>query len=170
MTTDTKTERWIGNLVAAICDPIIVCPGGWGEDIPDDLKTKITTERLIENIIASKEGREITATDAETAWYLSSASLCAPLDHDWAEIYLYVATAMLERDPKKTVPEDIRVTSLTEYQWSKLKHLKRWIYDTRVKHRKDKAREARQDERSAAAPAIVAEKREELKVLQASFL
>ena len=136
MTTERKTERWVDDIVGALFDPIIVMPGGWGDDLPQWLRTRVTLERLGENIVALREGRELTATDAEAACYLFTASLTAPMDHDWTEIYLYVAGGEM----KDKMPEDIKVESLTESQWRDLKQLKDWIYGQRLKHRKEKAR------------------------------
>jgi len=146
MTTERKTERWVDDIVGALFDPIIVMPGGWGDDLPQWLRTRVTLERLGENIVALREGRELTATDAEAACYLFTASLTAPMDHDWTEIYLYVAGGEM----KDKMPEDIKVESLTESQWRDLKQLKDWIYGQRLKHRKEKARGERRKVREEA--------------------
>jgi hypothetical protein len=149
MTTERKTERWIDDLVGALFDPIIVMPGGWGDDLPEWLRTRVTLERLGENIVALREGRELTATDAEAACYLFTASLTAPMGHDWTEIYLYVAGGEMKGEAKIEMPEDIKVESLTESQWRDLKQLKDWIYRQRVKHRKEKERGERREARQA---------------------
>jgi hypothetical protein len=133
--SDRKVEGWIDDIVGALFDPIIVMPGGWGDDLPEWLKTRVTLERLAENIVATREQREITATDAEAACYLFTASLTAPIGGDWTQIYLYVAGGEM----KDKMPEDIKVEALTESQWRDLKELKNWIYRQRVKHRKEKA-------------------------------
>jgi len=133
--SNQKVDGWIDDIVGALFDPIIVMPGGWGDDLPEWLKTKVTLERLTENIVATREGREITATDAEAACYLFTASLTAPIGGDWTQIYLYVAGGEM----KDKMPEDLKVEALTESQWRDLKELKNWIYRQRVKHRKEKA-------------------------------
>ena len=38
------------------------------------------------------KGEQPTGTDAEACAYLNTASLTAPMDNDWSQIYLYVAT------------------------------------------------------------------------------
>jgi hypothetical protein len=166
MTTERKVDGWVDNFVAALCDPIIVMPGGWGEDLPDWLRQRVTVERLCENLLALKEGRELTATDAEAACYLFTASLSAPIGSDWTQIYLYVAGGEMKDEAKTEMPADIKVETLTEYQWRELKQLKNWIYLQRVKHRKEKKREERQDERQTGEA-----KSEELKTeaVQQSF-
>ncbi|MFH0846428.1 MAG: hypothetical protein V1894_00005 [Chloroflexota bacterium] len=146
MTTGKKVDGWIDDLVGALFDPIIVMPGGWGDDLPEWLRTRVKLECLGENIVALREGRELTATDAEAACYLFTASLTAPIGGDWTQIYLYVAGGEL----KDKMPEDIKVESLTESQWRDLKQLKDWIYRQRVKHRKEKARGQRQEAKEEA--------------------
>ena len=160
------TNDWVSDLVGALCDPIIVMPGGWGEDLPDWLRKRVTLERLGENIIALNEHRDVTATDAEAACYLFTASLSAPIGSDWVQIYLYVAGGEMKDEAKTEMPADIRVDALTEYQWRELKGLKNWIYQRRVKHRRDKKRGLRQEERH-----VEGEKAEELKTeaVQPSF-
>src|SRR4030042_4224033 len=88
--SEGKVDGWIDDIVGALFDPIIVMPGGWGDDLPEWLKTRGTLERLAENIVATSEGREITATDAEAACYLFTASLTAPIGGDWTQIYMYI--------------------------------------------------------------------------------
>ncbi len=130
-----KYDGWIDDIVGALFDPIIVMPGGWGDDLPEWLRTRVTLERLAENIVATRENREITATDAEAACYLFTASLTAPIGGNWTQIYLYVTGGEM----KDKMPEDLKVEALTESQWRDLKELKNWIYRQRVRHRKEKA-------------------------------
>jgi hypothetical protein len=73
--------------VGVFSDPILVFPGGWGDSLPDWIKTSITLERLFENMKALK-GEEPTGTDAEVAAYLFTVSLTQPMDSDWTQIYL----------------------------------------------------------------------------------
>lgn len=147
MTTTRKVDGWVDDLAGALFDPIIVMPGGWGDSLPDWLRTRVKLERLAENIVALNEHRELTATDAEAACYLFTASLTAPMSSDWSQIYLYVAGGEMKDYAKFEVPEDIKVESLTESQWRDLRHLKAWIYERRVKHREEKARGERHDKR-----------------------
>ena len=137
--SERKIEGWIDDIVGALFDPIIVMPGGWGDDLPEWLRTRVTLERLAENIVATRENREITATNAEAACYLFTASLTAPIGGDWTQIYLYVAGLEINDHTKNEMPKDIKVEALTESQWRDLKELKNWIYRQRVKHRKEKA-------------------------------
>ena len=154
MAAERELDKGISEIVGAICDPIIVMPGGWGDTLPDWLKSAITLERLIENIKVIK-GEEMTGTDAEACAYLYTASLTAPLDHDWAQIYLYIAGKVYEkqRTPQSgvTMPEDIRVESLTSNQGDDLNRLKRWLYEMRVKHRQERDRAERRQKKEEKA-------------------
>ena len=71
-------------------------------------------------------------------------------DHDWSQIYLYVATKTYARHKGSQVPEDIRVESLNDYQMGELKRLKDWLYRQRVKVRQERARGDRKLERVEA--------------------
>jgi hypothetical protein len=143
------------DLIGALTDPIILMPGGWGDTLPDWIKSQITLERLAENIRALK-GEQPTGTDAEACAYLYTRSLEAPMDSDWTQIYLYVAGKVVARAKGTEIPKDIRVDSLSDYQVGLLKDLKGWIYGHRVKIRKEKQRaEKRQAKAEAAARAPV---------------
>jgi len=144
--SERKVDGWIDDIVGALFDPIIVMPGGWGDDLPEWLRTRVTLERLTENIVATRENREITATDAEAACYLFTASLTAPIGGDWTQIYLYVAGGEM----KDKMPEDLKVEALTESQWRDLKELKNWIYRQRVKHRKEKSQREHRETKGEA--------------------
>ncbi|GAI89077.1 unnamed protein product, partial [marine sediment metagenome] len=95
MNRDKTVEKGISEIVGVFCDPIIVMPGGWGDTLPEWIKTAITLERLMMNMKVLK-GEEMTGTDAEACAYLYTASLTAPMDHDWSQIYLYIATKVYE--------------------------------------------------------------------------
>ena len=150
-----KTEaKWIGELVGVFSDPIIVMPGGWGDTLPAWIKEAITLERLISNMEAAKTG-VMTGSDAEACAYLYTASLDAPMGHDWSQIYLYIAGKVYERHRTKdsgvSMPEDIKVDKLDRNQMDDLNRLKAWIYDCRVKHRKSQARSEVVEKKEAVA-------------------
>ena len=161
MASDNQViERGISDVVGALTDPIIVYPGGWGETLPEWLKNTITLERLAENM-RSQDGDGPTGTDAEACAYLYTAGLTAPMDSDWSQIYLYVATMTYEKwrtkDSGATMPANIRVDQLSEYQMSHLKRLRRWIYEQRTRARLDRDRMERRERNEAEAAAKKAE-------------
>jgi len=126
-------------------------PGGWETPIPDWINSAITMERLIENIKAAR-GEYVTGTDTEAMYYLSTASLVAPIGSDWTDIYMYLFTRSMRRHKKETdIPADLVHESLSQYQQQLLDGLKRWIYNTRVKARKERERASRRERKEAAA-------------------
>jgi len=145
-------EKGISEIVGVFTDPIIVFPGGWGEDLPDWLKTAITLERLEMNMRALK-GEEMTGTDAEACAYLYAAALTQPMDHDWTQIYLYIAGKTYTRWKKNEIPEDIQVESLRDDQMADLNRLKAWLYQkrTQVRLERDRAERRQKKEEEAAA-------------------
>lgn len=74
-------EKGISDVVGCLTDLIIVFPGGWGDTLPDWLKTAITLERMMGNVKALK-GEEPIGTDAEVCAYLMTVSLTQPMDSD----------------------------------------------------------------------------------------
>ena len=150
MTTEKQLEKGISDIVGVFTDPILVFPGGWGDTLPEWLKETITLERLVMNMRALK-GEEMTGTDAEACAYLYTASLTAPMDSDWTQIYLYIAGKVYSSWKKTEMPEDIRVESLRDDQLRDLNRLKEWIYRQRVKVRQERARGERQEQREEAA-------------------
>ena len=150
----TSIDKGIDDIVGVFTDPIIVMPGGWGDTLPQWVKETITLERLVENMKALK-GEEPTGTDAEVCAYLYTASLTAPMDHDWTQIYLYIATKTYEKwrtkDSGVTMPEDIRVDKLDRNQEEDLRRLKAWLHRTKLKHRKEKLRDIKKEEKQQKA-------------------
>ncbi len=132
-------EQGISDIVGCLTDPIIVFPGGWGDTIPEWLKTAITMERMIENMKALK-GEEPTGTDAEACAYLMTLSLTQPMDSDWTEIYLHIASQTYKRWEKGEMPTDIVVESISEYQMRELNRFKSWLYRKRIAARMERDR------------------------------
>ncbi len=147
MTTEKQIERGISDVVGCLTDPIIVFPGGWGDTLPDWLKTAITLERMIGNMKELKSEVEQTGTDAEACAYLMTVSLTQPMDSDWTQIYLYVASQTYKRWEKGEMPADIAVDSISDYQVQELNRLKSWLYERRIRARMEKDRAERRDKR-----------------------
>lgn len=155
-----NVDSMIDDIVGTLTDPIIVYPGGWGDSLPEWLKNAITLERLTENMKATN-GEQPTGTDAEACAYLNTASLTAPMDNDWSQIYLYVAGKTYSRWRKGEMPDDIRVESLTNQQMADLKRLRDWLYRRRTTARQDLGRNKRRqqkegevDRRKAEQPSL----------------
>ena len=160
MTTEKQIEKGISDIVGALTDPILVFPGGWGDTLPEWLKNAITLERLEMNMKALK-GEEMTGTDAEACAYLMTVSLTQPIDSDWTQIYLYVATQTYRRWGKNEMPGDIAVDQLDDGQMRDLHRLKEWLYRQRTRARQDRERVERRRKKEeivtrmkAAQPAL----------------
>ena len=152
--------RGISDIVGALSDPIIVFLGGWGDTLLDWLKNAIILERLVGNMRAIN-GEEMTGTDAEACAYLMTASLTQPMDHDWTQIYLYIAGKTYTHWGKSEMPDDIRVESLNDDQMRNLNRLKAWLYQRRTTARQDRgraerrqAKEENEAQREAEQPAL----------------
>ncbi|MGA2669835.1 MAG: hypothetical protein ABSF21_00205 [Dehalococcoidia bacterium] len=143
-----KVDYWISNAVGAFFDPIIVMPGGWGDSLPEAIKTQITLERLIMNI-QGLQGDQMTGTDAEAAAYLYTASLTAPMGDHWVNIYMYVFNQVMKHQ-KIEVPDDLKVETLGNYEMGMLRDLKAWIYRKRVEARQQRDREERRGKNNKA--------------------
>ncbi|MBU1037402.1 hypothetical protein KKF32_05290 [Patescibacteria group bacterium] len=148
MTTDRKVDGWIDDLVGALCDPIIVYPSGWQDTLPDWIKPQITLERLIMNIKVIKEGG-VPVGDTEALAYIYPRTMEAPMSEQWYRIYMYVFNQAM-KFKKTEVPEDLKSEKLSDYDMQQLNQLKRWIYERRVKHRKEKQQGKRRQAKEEA--------------------
>jgi hypothetical protein len=70
------------------------------------------------------KGEEMTGTDAEACAYLYTAALTNPMDHDWGQIYLYIATQTYRQWGKNEMPADITMDKLDDNQMMELRRLK----------------------------------------------
>jgi len=146
LTTEWQIEKGISDIVGCLTDPIIVFPGGWGDTIPEWLKTAITLERMVGNM-KELNGEEPTGTDAEACAYLMTVSLTQPMDTDWTQIYLYIAGQSYKRWNKGEMPADIAVNLINDYQIQELNRLRTWLYERRIRARVEKDRAERKDKR-----------------------
>jgi hypothetical protein len=136
---NSSIDKGISEIAGVFTDPILVFPGGWGDTLPEWLKGAITLERLEMNLKALR-GEEMTGTDAEACAYLYTAGLTAPMDRDWTQVYLYIATQTYRRWGKGEMPADIAVDSLIDEQMSELNRLKKWLYRQRIRIRLERDR------------------------------
>ncbi len=153
---DTDIEKSITELVGCLSDPIIVFPGGWGDSLPEWLKSAITLERLVMNMGGLK-GEELTGTDAEACAYLMTLSLTQPMSSDWTQVYLYVATKTCQKHGKGEMPADIAVSSLSDHQRAELKRFRDWLYHTRIQTRRDREQVNRREAKEQEAARTKAE-------------
>jgi len=93
----------------------------------------------------------MTGTDAEACAYLYTASLTQPMDHDWTQIYLYIATQTYRQWGKNEMPGDIAVDSIRDDQMGELRRLKEWLYKNRTQVREDRERAERRQKKEEEA-------------------
>jgi hypothetical protein len=147
-------------MVEVFTAPIVLYPSDWQDTLPDWIKSEVTLQRLIRLM----KGNDGLATDVEALAYMYPRTLEAPLDHDWTQIYMYLATKVMgSRLSGKgaEIPADIKVERLETCLESKLIELKRWIRERQRKalaeRRKAERRQEREEmaaKRKAAQPAL----------------
>ena len=111
-----NTGDWVEDMVEVFTAPLIVYPSGWEDTLPDWIKSEVTLQRLM-------KGDNGLATDVETLAYMYPRILEAPLDHDWIQIYMYLATRLSGKEAE--IPADIKMERLDPCLESKLIELKR---------------------------------------------
>jgi len=77
--------------------------------------------------------------------------LTQPMDHDWGQIYLYIATQVYRRWGKSEMPVDIAVDSLNDEQMRELQRLKDWLCKRRTQARLEKHKAERRQRREEEA-------------------
>ncbi len=97
---DPRVDRAISDLVGSLTDPII-CHKGQEEKPPEWLRNAITLERLVMNLAAQK-GETPTGTDAEAAWYLSTASLEFPSMNNGPNLLLCLYPSYGDGEPRES--------------------------------------------------------------------
>jgi len=118
-----REKRCFDPILWAISGPIIVMPGYTDMGVPDKVMGRIRIERLI--IAATQENM---ASETETMWYISTATLRAPIGRDWTDIFMYLTRkymGALKLDPPDFLENQI---ILNELQESDLRNLRGWIF------------------------------------------
>lgn len=120
------------DLQDAMGSPVLTHAVEWANTISQEYRDLIPIERMIKMMI-----KEQKAGEAECLLYLSTASLVAPLPHDWHEIVMHLNCHVRERyfnhdcweefDAKKKLPL---------HQQYDLDRLANWLYEKRRKHLK----------------------------------
>jgi len=140
LSEDTKcgkkfnSKKAIENLTRVFTDPIVVHGLVKRGEIPECLRESIKTARMTALIGAYKEGKERydLAPDEEALAYLMTASLTAPLDGNWAQIFLWLCKQYFSEIGVET--PDFMDVELNGYQKDMLNKLKSWIKDRQDKY------------------------------------
>ena len=118
-------EKKLFEVIHSFTRPLIVMPGYEDMPIPDNIKSQIQMERLL----LAKDAIPL-ASETETMWYISTASLSFPLDHRWANILFYLTRNWLIKQ-KRELPDflrdDIELEPYTEA--TELRRLREWLYN-----------------------------------------
>ena len=158
MNEERQVEEWISDLAGNFTDPIIVYPSPWMETLPEDIKKQVPLERMLMQMRYHKgDIKEMTATDAEALLYMYPASLEFPFDRTWANIYIYLG-AKVCGEMGRQVPDDLAFTVLDREEKRELDRLKKWIYERRVRYRKESERQGRKaekEEKKKATPEVI---------------
>ena len=128
------TDRLVEDLVYSIMGTVIVADEGWGADLPDWIGTKITLERMENNIRRARGEKIEEATDAEAVAYLYTLSLKAPMARDMVNVYEYLVGKYA------TLPDGMGVAELDEQEKRMLSQLKRLLYKDSTRAFKEKLR------------------------------
>lgn len=95
-------EHWTAGDRRYLVGPLIVGDPAWGDDTPAWLRAAVRIARL--GLVLA--GEHDHASEEEAVAYLMAASLAAPLHHDWAALYFWVAARVLARWGKVGKEED----------------------------------------------------------------
>ena len=95
-------QHWTAGDRRYLVGPLIVGGPAWGDDTPAWLRAAVRIARL--GLVLANEHDH--ASEEEAVAYLMAASLAAPLHHDWAALYFWVAARVLARWGKVGQEED----------------------------------------------------------------
>jgi hypothetical protein len=129
------------DLLDALQAPVITSSHMWDDSIPERLLKELPAARLI----AYKKGEQM-ATYLECSIYLYTASLEAPMTHDWATITCHVSCKVLEDlfgEDRWQAVDAPKV--LDDYRISKLNNLRHMIYTKRRELLKKRMKNGRED-------------------------
>lgn len=111
-------------------NPVVVGNATWADTIPEWLFDEIKAERLLYGLASITNGDRTRVGNAEVTAYLYTASLGAPLSHEYTNIYLYLSSQLMKKRGKD-IPEEIKQGELTNYEKHCLEELKAHIYRRR---------------------------------------
>lgn len=131
-------DKHLDMLMWAVTGPIIVYPGGWGNDVPEDILSQIKIDRLVTVMSYSNNPNStVLAPEVEAMWYISSASLEHPLDRDLVDIYTYLTKNWWLKTKKEELPDFLSIPELNDYQKGILTRLREFIFNRSIKEVKN---------------------------------
>ncbi len=123
------TGKFVFEFMDMLAAPIITFSESWADAIPQSLKQDVTLSRLM-----GRMQKEEMATIPETVAYIMTRTYEAPMNHEWANIYLWCSSQYMKQYRNKT-DEDLKEINpsekLSEHEKSLLKRLRVWIWEKR---------------------------------------
>jgi len=120
---------------------LVVGDASWADTIPKWILDEVSMERTINAAInlAGKKNLEDhkQVGDAEVVAYLMPATMKAPMDTDYVEIYIYLSASLMlkaKRVKEEDLPNDFKESlknGLSEYRKSLLRELRCKIFRAR---------------------------------------
>lgn len=128
---DRDQEQFVDQMMYLLTAPNISVPGY--EDVWKLHKDDATLQRLAHHreIFGNKQ-----CTEFEAMIYISTATLIAPPEHDWAAIYFYLFHRW---SPEKAKAAGFEPRELEYPQQDHLSRLRNWIYRTQINHLRQKS-------------------------------
>ena len=133
-----ESEKGLFDLIDALRAPILTHAGTWKDAIPQRILKIIPESRFVALL-----AQEQMATYPECVAFIMTATLEAPTDSDWTDIYTHVACQVLQDYFGEDHWEEVRAPrTLSEYQRNYLLNpLRRHIYERRRKLLKEQMKE-----------------------------
>jgi hypothetical protein len=80
---------------------LVVGDSQWADVIPEWLLNEIRSERLVYGLASLFKPDAPKVGDAEVVAYLMTASLRAPMHHEYAEVYIYLTGKLVQKQGRK---------------------------------------------------------------------
>jgi hypothetical protein len=109
---------------------LVVANADWAKDAPDWLLKEIESERIVQGFAGVLGKGKEEVGDAEVCLYLYTLGLTVPMDYEFTQIYLHLASKLMAQRGVE-VPKDIKVTELSSDAKRELERLKRELYRKR---------------------------------------
>ncbi len=112
---------------------LVVGDASWVDMIPDWLLEEIKTERIVYGLAGIANPDAPKVGDAEVAAYLMTASMRAPIPHEYAEIYIFLTARLMKKRGTELfdfMTEKLE-KGLTQYEEQTLQNLRNDIYHKR---------------------------------------
>ncbi len=112
---------------------LVVGDAIWADMIPDWLLEEIKTERIVYGLAGIANPDTPKVGDAEIAAYLMTASMRAPIPHEYAVIYIFLAARLMKKRGRVVLDfmEEKLEKGLTQCEEQKLQNLRNDIYHKR---------------------------------------